>query len=245
MGNNTRQNFAPSVWKDVAETKAGGGVIGTPGTPAVKEAWWEKGAAALAANTIPKMFDYIVDGASASKPTAKYGGEGRVEYDKNPGQAYGQGNSLFKSMYANNKTDFDANEAQYQAFKKAKIAQAITTGDTNEELGDKYFDDNASRGMYDSKSPEMITDEQGWTRQNPHYSPGYNSFMDRRQLVQKRQKDLEKRHTKWRRSPNVGDNLIKGSPFIPNFMEKKDLKKGQSLYKDTFDKLDRDNTSFF
>jgi len=74
MGNNTRQNFAPSVWKDVAETKAGGGVIGTPGTPAVKEAWWEKGAAALAANTFPKMFDHLTSVEKVGKGGGKIGG---------------------------------------------------------------------------------------------------------------------------------------------------------------------------
>ncbi len=223
-------------WKGFAD----GGSNTNPGTPTVNDPWWTKGAAALASNLGGRMFDSIVSGAS-KESFGKYGGESQEAYDQDPGKAYRQGNTLFDRMRANNKSEAEANEAAYQKFKQMKIDQLRGSADNkngeynSDERANDYFESQASRGKYDTDSKQYLTDEQGWTKTNPNFSPDYKHYMLERRRWEEAQKELNARQKGWLKKDNVGKKLVKTGfgDLMPNKLYG-DPKKGEAFYSDAF-----------
>jgi hypothetical protein len=238
MGNGYNRQANPyggANWDDVAQVKAGGGVINAPSTPVVKDPWYKEGLNAFAASTGGKLFDGVVNKFGQKYTGGRYGGEDSETFDKDPGFIYDARTKAYGDASSNLKTEYDTNEAAYNEALAEKIKYYRATYKIPEEVSDEDVAKRVFKGLEGiNPTKKYYTDKNtGEKRLNSHFEPNIPYYQRQSDLLINQKKGLDKWHSDWKSQPNIGKKVVKNGPG-PNFMYK-DPKKGSALYSEIFD----------
>lgn len=236
MGNTNA--FMPADWQDTEKVRAGGGVIGTPGAPAVRESWADKGKALFVANAAPKMFDALVGGLTPQKVGT---GGGMIGAKAAPLSHYGNVMSAKDKAVASMKAQQKSLSAARNKF-LADTRKSIRAGDstqvkrTDEDLN-KMILRNPKR-FYTSRDDKDKSSYISKYMVNSKYDKKGMSLAD----YDAEQAAMESRLNKsadamqaWGAQPSVGKNVMKRPPLIPEFVYG-DAGKGSVYHSDLYGK---------
>jgi len=192
---------------------ADGGRNTNPGTPAVKDKWWEKGASAITANMTGRLFDGIVGTGANESSGGKYGGESKAEFDKNPGKLYNSRSNAYSEAGGNIDTAFEANRGEMNTAMQRKIARGRANGQykdlSNEGAAKSIMKAVTSVPLSKSYDHSKYLDmnEVGQS-EDMAMSNALRYYNQKKQSLIEQRKGLDKWNSDYKAKPNIGKNVV-------------------------------------